>query len=99
MCPGQRDCSDSYYDKLCGVCPASATGHAAASTKVPASIVNSPYSSQSNEAYLRAYSYDITTMPTIQNANIDGNLMRRDMAKMITNFATQVMGMKITAQS
>jgi hypothetical protein len=40
-----------------------------------------------NQAYLRAYANGITTMPTIQQANMTGKLIRSHMAKMISAFA------------
>jgi len=63
--------------------------HGAASAS--GSIVNSIYSTELNNAYLRAFDYDITTMDTIQSANIDGKLIRKDMAKMVSNFAVNVL--------
>lgn len=53
----------------------------------------SPYSSEINEAYLRAYAHNITTMPTIQQANIWGTLIRSHMAKMMSTFAIQFAGL------
>lgn len=47
-----------------------------------------------NDAYLYAYGIGITTIPTIQGANMDGNLTRAHMAKMIVNFAIKVLGLK-----
>jgi len=44
--------------------------HGAASTKSAGDITHSPYSAELNAAYLRAYSYGITTMPTVQQANL-----------------------------
>ena len=63
--------------------------HGAASAS--GSIVNSIYSTELNNAYLWAFDYDITTMDTIQSANIDGKLIRKDMAKMVSNFAVNVL--------
>lgn len=54
-------------------------------------IINSPFSVEFNDAYLYAYRIGITTMPTIQQANIEWNLIRRDMAKMMVNYAIKVM--------
>ena len=96
QCPAQRDCSDSYYDNLCGKCSliekiAEKITFNKAADKSVASIANSSFSTELNNAYLRAYGYDITTMPTIQQANINGTLLRKDMAKMISNFAINVL--------
>jgi len=103
QCPTNRDCSDSYYDQLCGKCSVvqkivnklpfidSITNN-----KLTASIANSPYSAELNAAYLRAYSYNITTMPTIQQANLQWPLLRKDMAKMISNFAINILGKSVS---
>jgi hypothetical protein len=60
-------------------------------TKASPSIVGSRYPKEINDAYLWAYGFDITTQTSIQKANIDGKLIRKDMAKMITNFAVNVL--------
>jgi len=51
------------------------------------SIIGSHYSTELNTAYLRAYAHSITTMSTIQNADMNGKLLRSHMAKMISVFA------------
>ena len=56
-----------------------------------ASITKSPYTPEINSWYLWAYQYGITTMSTIQQANIEGKLTRKDMAKMISSFALNVL--------
>ena len=100
-CPVQRDCSDSYYDSLCGKCSLvekvvqKIPMHSSPEKSV-ASILGSKFSSELNAAYLWAYGYDITTLPTIQRANMEDPLLRRDMAKMMTNFALNVLGKKIS---
>lgn len=60
-------------------------------TAVGGSIVWSRYSAEFNNAYLYAYSIGITTMWTIQDANLDGNLIRAHMAKMMVNYAVKVL--------
>ncbi|MCX6823257.1 MAG: hypothetical protein NTX91_04695 [candidate division SR1 bacterium] len=98
-CPVQRDCSSSYYDNICGPCSLvekltnSIPFHGAADT---VSIQGSSFSQELNNSYLRAYSYRITTIPTIQGANIKGVLTRKDMAKMMSNFALNVMGKDVS---
>ena len=100
-CPVSRDCSDSYYDSLCGKCSLIEKVidvlpfHGAANIQ-SWNIVWSPFSSELNNAYLRAYGYNITTMPTIQKANIQWPLLRKDMAKMISNFALNVVGKTVS---
>lgn len=58
-------------------------------------IAGSTYSKEINDAYLRAYRFGITTMPTIQRANMKWELSRKHLAKMISNFAINVVGLKI----
>lgn len=97
QCSEDRDCSNSYYDKICGPCPVAntwiigITWHESADEFIPWSIIDSPYWDELNDAYLWAYTYGITTIPTIQRANIQWTLIRKDMAKMITNFAVNVL--------
>ena len=67
------------------------TLHWAADEKPTPSLKGSRYPAETNNAYLWAYGFDITTQPSIQQANIDGTLTRKDMAKMITNFAVNVL--------
>lgn len=50
-------------------------------------IVGSTFSTELNQAYLRAYANWITTKKSIQEANLDGNLIRSHTAKMISEFA------------
>ena len=95
QCPELRDCSDSYYDHVCGKCPLLQTVlqklpfHMAADKPSP-SIQWSPFSSELNDAYLWAYAYNITSLPTIQEANLKGTVTRKDMAKMVSNFLVNV---------
>jgi hypothetical protein len=49
------------------------------------------YSSELQEAYSYAYKNGITTMNTIEKANIDWNLTRIAMAKMMANYAINVL--------
>ena len=45
-----------------------------------------------NDAYIRAYIHDITTINTYQKANMGGQLIRSHLAKMISNFAINLGG-------
>ncbi|HBB04769.1 TPA: hypothetical protein DCZ39_07955 [Patescibacteria group bacterium] len=54
-------------------------------------IIGSTYSQELNDAYQRAYDIGITTMPTIQKADLEGNAYRKHFAKMITEFAIKVL--------
>ena len=56
---------------------------------VECSISKSPYSFEINNAYLWSCGLGITTMPTIQSANIEGNLLRMHLAKMISTYIIQ----------
>ena len=83
------DCSPSYYDWLCGICPLKpAIWNIHQAPNKPGDITDSPYSNELNSAYLRAYNQWITTKPTIQKANVDGHLIRSHMAKMMVEFAS-----------
>jgi len=57
-------------------------------------ISGSPFSSELNQAYLYAYSIGITTMDTIFKANMTGTLQRSHLAKMIVNYADEILGLK-----
>jgi len=83
-CPNW-DLSLNLYDGIC-----TATTWATITTTW--SINWSTFSNELNNAYLYAYSIGITTMPTIQQANIEGNLIRAHMAKMMVNYAIKVLG-------
>lgn len=98
--PANRDCSDSYYDKLCWKCPSTSTWETGITTTTGNSlnnawnITNSIFSNEFNNAYLFAYKYTITTMPTIQKANMGNNLIRAHMAKMLVNYAVKIFGLQ-----
>ncbi len=62
-------------------------------TAVPTTVLGAAsYSSELNDAYDYAYANGITTQSSIDNANMYGSLIRSHMAKMIVNYATEVMG-------
>jgi hypothetical protein len=44
-------------------------------------------------AYNYAYNVGITTMPTIDQANMNGKLIRAHMAKMMSNYATEILNL------
>jgi len=82
-------CQWGNLTKSCGT----TTGWISSGTTLPVgSIVWSPYSDELNEAYLRAYAHSITTMNTIQKADMKWTLIRSHMAKMISNFAIKLGG-------
>ena len=49
------------------------------------------YSSELQQAYKWAYENEITTMTSIDKANMKWNITREEMAKMISNFATNIL--------
>jgi Leucine-rich repeat (LRR) protein len=86
ICEEKRDCSSSYYDNICGPCPTT-TWHFAAPLSWD---TNSPYSSEITSAYQWAYGLGITTKNTIQEANIDTDIIRAHLAKMVSEYAIKV---------
>jgi hypothetical protein len=44
-------------------------------------------------AYNYAYNVNITTQPTIDQANMNGKLIRAHMAKMMSNYATTILNL------
>ncbi|MEI7563570.1 MAG: hypothetical protein WCJ39_08295 [bacterium] len=81
-----------------GVCQSTITGEQAHGAPVPEPVSGEvslfPYGLELTNAYLWAHGYGITTMPTIQQANMTGILLRKHLAKMISVFAIQFMGVK-----
>ncbi len=55
------------------------------------SIANSPFSVEMNDAYLYAYEIGITTLASIQKADMTWSLIRAHMAKMMANYAIKVL--------
>ena len=55
------------------------------------SISGSPFSPELNSAYQYAYTIWITTIPSIEQANITWTLLRKHLAKMMSNFAIHVL--------
>ena len=88
-CPNW-DFSDSYYDWTCGK---KWWSHLSPSDDF-CGVDESNYSMEEKWAYLYSYEYWITTMCPIQTANLDGYLIRSHFAKMISEFAVNVLGMK-----
>jgi hypothetical protein len=55
-------------------------------------VVRSPYSEELNNAFQFAYRFWITTICPIQKANVEWVLLRNHFAKMITEFAIDIVG-------
>lgn len=53
------------------------------------------YDASTTQAYLFACNHKITTKPSIDMSLFSGTVSRRDIAKMMTNFATEILGKKI----
>jgi hypothetical protein len=62
------------------------------STAATCSVEGSPYSAEVNQAFLFSYSVGITTKCPIQSANPSGLVSRKHAAKMISQFAINVLG-------
>lgn len=95
-CPG-GDYSNSYYDWDCGSNPKEENKqqHNSSEEVIYDTLVFNPhYSDEQNQAYQYAYHYWITTKAPISNANIDWNLTRIAMAKMLSQYAINVLWMK-----
>ena len=60
---------------------------------IPAGALAATYSAELQEAYNWAYSKGVTTMSPIDNANMYGAITRSEMAKMLSVYATEVLGM------
>jgi hypothetical protein len=60
-------------------------------TLAPFYAFGATYSAELEDAYEYAHAKGITTMSSIDNANMYGTLSRIAMAKMIANFATTVL--------
>ena len=58
-----------------------------------ASVFAATYSQELQDAYDWAYSKGVTTMSPIDNANMYGAITRSEMAKMLSVYATEVLGM------
>ena len=89
-CP-QWDLSPSYYDRACDSITTTLSGEVEWITIKTWDITNSPYSTEMNDAYLYAYSIGITTMSPIQRANMTWSLIRAHMAKIMVNYAVNVL--------
>jgi hypothetical protein len=63
-------------------------------TLAPFYAFGATYSDELQEAYEYAYAKNVTTMTSIDNANMYGSLTRIAMAKMIANYATTVLNLE-----
>ena len=58
------------------------------------SITKADYSNEFKEAYTRSYNNWITTQPTIDRANMNWEISRIELAKMISNYAIKILNKK-----
>lgn len=65
---------------------------AVVASTLPTSALAASYSDELNGAYDYAYGIGITTQSSIDSANMYGNLQRSHMAKMLVNYAKEVLG-------
>jgi cysteine-rich repeat protein len=80
-----NDASPSFYDNTCcGTAHGSATG-------VICSLEGSTYSTELEQWYMYACDLAITTKTPITTANVTGPLLRKHLAKMMTEFAIRKM--------
>jgi hypothetical protein len=63
-------------------------------TLVPMYAFGANYTTELVQAYDYAYGHKITTMDSIDNADMFGNLTRIAMAKMLGNYAIDVLGLE-----
>ena len=81
------DNSNSFYDHTCcGVIEQ--TWHAAAGCDVS----DSTYSQEITDAFVRWYNLNITNKCPISTARLEDNIVRKELAKMMTMFTVQIVG-------
>lgn len=88
-CPGW-DMSPSYYDGRCG----DEDGHDTVPWDSSITDPNIPYQLELESAYKYAYRLWITSAWSLSDAALDRMIKRREMAKMISIFATKIMWKK-----
>ena len=92
-CPN-GDFSSDLYDWSCGSYREAEEEHSAA-WENPCSTAWSNYSDELNWAYTYACWVGITTMPEIDSADMMGSLLRKHLAKMISEFSVKIMWSEI----
>ena len=98
-CPN-GDFSGDFYDRECGTSWIGGNGNTSGNSTVPSGSRSwLPYGwngacsdPEYNLAYSFAFQYGITTMPTCLAADMDGLLIRSHAAKMMSNYAINVLG-------
>jgi hypothetical protein len=63
-----------------------------AQTLLPVGVMGATYSQELQDAYNWAHNKGVTTMDTIDNANMYGAITRAEMAKMLSVYAKEVLG-------
>ena len=90
-CPN-GDYSDSYYDWTCGTKPQDSSSQAPQNDEQTSQ--NYEWNNELQTAYEFAYENKITTMDSIEKADMEWNLTRIEMAKMLSKYATNVLWKK-----
>ena len=93
VCPA-GDTSNSFYDGICSVpniIIKTLSGEVEWIHATAWDITNSPYSTEFNQAYQFAFDNWITTQTTIQTANMEWELIRSHMAKIMVNYALKLL--------
>jgi hypothetical protein len=104
-----RDCSDSYYDQECGICDEEQNHGSAEDKDKDFLIDNPiefmqqvgnvmrsmtcQVSQELVQAYVFSYDLGITTVADICDADMYGPVIRKHLAKFLSMFAVQVLGM------
>jgi len=98
QCSTQRDCTSVYYNNICGPCSdileqSQLNIHNSAEDiqediQEDIAHIHSP---ELYSAHQWAYKIGITTISNIQKANMEGNITRSELAKMISVFAIKVL--------
>ena len=86
------DYSDSYYDWTCGTKPQDSSSQAPQNDEQTSQ--NYEWNNELQTAYEFAYENKITTMDSIEKADMEWNLTRIAMAKMLSKYATNVLWKK-----
>jgi hypothetical protein len=79
------DLSESYYDNTC----CAPEVHGAASD---CDVSDSLYNQEMTDAFSRGYGLNITNKCPIDTARLDDYIIRKELAKMMTLFTIQVVG-------
>ncbi len=86
------DCTSIKIGLACTLTGSMLTSGTILSWAKTGKITRSTFSTELNQAYLYAFNIGITTMTTIEKADMTGSLQRNHLAKMISNFVIKQLG-------